>query len=823
MANTVEIVLQGRNASAAAFAEFRAELSRTAQQAKGTPLETPVKATGLDKVKADLAGLPKGAPVTLPVNADTRRARARIAELERQIAALTGRKVTLGGLDTTAATGGLARLRGAFGGAQQGATGLAGAISGKLVGALGALGAGMTAAKIGQLTAQLGQLGAQAIVTERSFGSVTRSIGTTPALLNQLRASAGGTITDLRLMQLTNTALAGATDELGQAFADALPKLIEGARAANQLNPALGDTEFLFQSLVTGIKRGSPMLIDNTGITLKLGEANEQYAKSLGKTVEQLTESEQKQALLNATLAGVDRLVAQAGGGLDSIASRTAQFETAVGNLRAEMGKLVAEPYAIVVELATEQVEEALQTIPAMFEQLGALNVGDWYKDAFDQLAGGREITFGVAEAVSEVGRQIALGGATLDGFAGNLSATFQLGQRIVGGFGTFFSGIFAVAADQFNNFMDAVGAGFARVGALMRLDFAGANAYAQQAQRSLMLVKTGFAGYGGAVRQAGLEWSAAMEDYDATLAQIQTRYETLRMAAQNAFTGPRSPEEMSPVDEFRLDRFSGGDNETVRTGASDAETAWTNAGQKSAGAWKDEYGEFIRNFIADATQKAQGFAKGLLDLTGGANGLELNAPGANGAFENIFRALDVAKLGDKSPWAAQLGLTQEEAQKIGADFQQGLFSEGVMGLIDVDALVNQAKLAELADKSKAAFVAAIAQKAGVGQTVVGALFGFEGAGGSGKQGNATQAQQAVDSAMSQVAGVLGETVKGKDFARRIIGYGENIWGYFEKGIVDQAERSSALQQAISKMVAAAIGGQTGGSVSGAARAGGVN
>ena len=33
----------------------------------------------------------------------------------------------------------------------------------------------------------------------------------------------------------------------------------------------MGDAAFMTQSLITGIKRGSPMLIDNTGITLKLG------------------------------------------------------------------------------------------------------------------------------------------------------------------------------------------------------------------------------------------------------------------------------------------------------------------------------------------------------------------------------------------------------------------------------------------------------------------------------------------------------------------------------------------------------------------------
>ena len=43
------------------------------------------------------------------------------------------------------------------------------------------------------------------------------------------------------------------------------------ARRRGMLNPSMGGTAFMTQSLITGIKRGSPMLIDNTGITLKLG------------------------------------------------------------------------------------------------------------------------------------------------------------------------------------------------------------------------------------------------------------------------------------------------------------------------------------------------------------------------------------------------------------------------------------------------------------------------------------------------------------------------------------------------------------------------
>ena len=200
--------------------------------------------------------------------------------------------------------------------------------------------AGATA--IAKVTFELGNLGAQSLVTKDSFESVTASVGKTTALLGQMKAAAGGTIEEMRLMQLANTALAGASGETGAKFAELIPKLIEGARAANKLNPSLGTTEFLFQSLVTGIKRGSPLLIDNTGITLSIADANERLAQSLGKSVSALTEEEKQLALMEETARGVDRILVQAGGNLDTMATSADKLKVAFQELKVAIGEALA-------------------------------------------------------------------------------------------------------------------------------------------------------------------------------------------------------------------------------------------------------------------------------------------------------------------------------------------------------------------------------------------------------------------------------------------------------------------------------------------------
>lgn len=165
---------------------------------------------------------------------------------------------------------------------------------------------------------EFGKLGAQVEQTQISFANMTKSVGANVDLLQQLKTAAHGTVSDLQLMQAAQTALIGLNKENGKAMADSIPRILEIARAANIANPALGDTAFLFESLTTGLKRMSPRLIDNTGLQLKLGDANKKYAEELGKTVEQLTAEEKQIALLNATLEAGDRLIEQIGGSTQS-------------------------------------------------------------------------------------------------------------------------------------------------------------------------------------------------------------------------------------------------------------------------------------------------------------------------------------------------------------------------------------------------------------------------------------------------------------------------------------------------------------------------
>jgi len=209
--------------------------------------------------------------------------------------------------------------------------GLSSAIGGLSSGALVAIGG------IALLTAgifSLGQRGAEVIGIQNAFnntlGQFQNELGTSTEYLDGLRLAAGDTISELELMRITNIALAGATGEAGTAFGQALPKLLEIARV--QAAATGQSVDYLFQSLVTGIKRSSPLLIDNTGLVLKIGEANETYAASIGKTVEELTAQEKQMALINATVEAGNAAIEAAGGVQETAATKMARAMALIEN-----------------------------------------------------------------------------------------------------------------------------------------------------------------------------------------------------------------------------------------------------------------------------------------------------------------------------------------------------------------------------------------------------------------------------------------------------------------------------------------------------------
>ena len=266
--------------------------------------------------------------------------------------------------------------------------------------------------------------GAAAIQTTESFGLLLKKVGAAPNLLDKLKEASRGTISELDLMSSTSTLLAGAQGELATALAGSTPNLMEIAKAANKLNPALGDTNFMYQSLALGIKRASPMILDNLGLTIKVGEANETYAKSIGKTVDQLTAEELKIALLNEVLRSGGTLIDQVGGNTDSATDSFAQAEVAVEELATALKMKLAPAMSTVATNLTSAL-----TIEDRFND-ALKDTSGTYDEYIDRLRKFTPAQSGAAKAAFETQlKQEALTEAVFDSINPTDTLTYSLGK----------------------------------------------------------------------------------------------------------------------------------------------------------------------------------------------------------------------------------------------------------------------------------------------------------------------------------------------------------------------------------------------------------
>jgi len=140
--------------------------------------------------------------------------------------------------------------------------------------------AGLAVGAIGAATGAIVALGVRGSKVEgikSSFEALSRAAGeSADVMLGSMRAATHGLVSDFDLMAAANKAML-----LG------LPVTSESmgtmAKAATVLGRAMDqDATKSLDDLTTALGRSSPLILDNLGLTVKVGEANEAYAKTLG-------------------------------------------------------------------------------------------------------------------------------------------------------------------------------------------------------------------------------------------------------------------------------------------------------------------------------------------------------------------------------------------------------------------------------------------------------------------------------------------------------------------------------------------------------------
>lgn len=256
---------------------------------------------------------------------------------ETQLANL--RKLETGAVQTGSALSGLANIAGQFGIA-------------------------LAVPALAQGAVELARTGAEADLVRQRFDGLAATAGTTgQALLTALRGASGGEISDLNLQLAANRAqLLGVADS-----AEEFATLMAIARdRAQQMGIS---TSQAFNDLVTGLGRGSALILDNLGITVSVTEANKAYAESLGKSVSQLTEAEQKTALINAVLTQGKATLDATGGAVESNAAAFQRLGAQGENAANQIGLAISN----VIVPGVKLLGDALAGVSEGFAGLNAI------------------------------------------------------------------------------------------------------------------------------------------------------------------------------------------------------------------------------------------------------------------------------------------------------------------------------------------------------------------------------------------------------------------------------------------------------------------
>jgi len=186
-----------------------------------------------------------------------------------------------------------------------------------------------------KMAERAGKIEGLALGFERNFGNMEKA-------LSSFRKASQGMVSDFDLMQTANrAALLGVTNDV-----DKLSQLMITARLRGR---EMGlDMTQAFNDIVTGIGRGSPLILDNLGI--KIPDA-------IKASMEKMGEAEKTQALLNFAIADGAKIAAEYGDVQLTASEKAEVLKSKIVNLKDEAIVKLSGPLSDILEKIAKWVD----------------------------------------------------------------------------------------------------------------------------------------------------------------------------------------------------------------------------------------------------------------------------------------------------------------------------------------------------------------------------------------------------------------------------------------------------------------------------------
>lgn len=179
---------------------------------------------------------------------------------------------------------------------------------------------------------------------QKSFERMVASQGiNADQFLAKMTEMTNGTMSQMDMMLATNKAAM-----LGLPL-EKFPEMMKIAQSAAM---STGESmQFMTDSIVLALGRQSKLILDNLGIIVDAEEANKKYAASHGLIAEKLTESEKKQAFMNAAIEAGLRNVQLAGDHGETMAMTWDKIKAKTEDLAIAFGQVLKPVMKPVIEM----------------------------------------------------------------------------------------------------------------------------------------------------------------------------------------------------------------------------------------------------------------------------------------------------------------------------------------------------------------------------------------------------------------------------------------------------------------------------------------
>lgn len=276
--------------------------------------------------------------------------------------------------------------------------------SSRMSGVFKALGAGIAGFGVGA-AASIAAVGGAALKLAidaaplQGVGDAFRGLG---GDIEALREGSLGLATDAELMKSFNQAAALVSEDFAKRLPDAMQFLSKVSASTGE------DMSFMINSLVKGVGRLSPMILDNLGIQVQLSEGTARAAEMFGVEAEELDKAQEQAGLMNVVLEKLQQNTASMPDITENAATKMGQLETQIQNTKDAIGiamvpalsDLLDAIVPIVTEWGPKLVEwagEFAGTIAKTLEQISD------FRQWLDELAAAEEEDARVAKEATAV------------------------------------------------------------------------------------------------------------------------------------------------------------------------------------------------------------------------------------------------------------------------------------------------------------------------------------------------------------------------------------------------------------------------------------